>query len=164
MRRRSIPAYAGDPYLGQAHQVHVRSIPAYAGDPHLPHHAKAGYAVYPRLRGGSHLRARSRRAAHGLSPPTRGIRPLTRRHPLPLRSIPAYAGDPHGGSIGLSNLKVYPRLRGGSGAMRPEPSRISGLSPPTRGILMIFILATLFGRSIPAYAGDPSRTQDAARS
>ena len=50
----------------------------------------------------------------GLSPPTRGILSMAPAPYAPMRSIPAYAGDP----IDLSGLgikgKVYPRLRGGS--------------------------------------------------
>ena len=51
---------------------------------------------------------------YGLSPPTRGIRSLWMWEAMPVRSIPAYAGDPVFPRLRQSQLKVYPRLRGGS--------------------------------------------------
>ena len=55
--------------------------------------------------------------------------------------------------------KVYPRLRGGSRVMMSAASMMSGLSPPTRGILRLIPADMVGARSIPAYAGDPSRAR-----
>ena len=73
---------------------HLRSIPAYAGDPITRSKPYSRTAVYPRLRGGSGIKVAVVIPHEGLSPPTRGIPSrLFLRH-SPLRSIPAYAGDP----------------------------------------------------------------------
>ena len=70
-------------------------------------------------------------------------------------SIPAYAGDPRATHILTAHKKVYPRLRGGSRIERVNGLPFAGLSPPTRGIRGIAPKGCGFGRSIPAYAGDP---------
>ena len=132
-----------------------RSIPAYAGDPHPLPSQSLVRRVYPRLRGGS---SRTRLPASnqwGLSPPTRGIRACAVLASIWGRSIPAYAGDPAWIGCPIPPHTVYPRLRGGSYANRyPDPGD-EGLSPPTRGIRIVPAITQSWGRSIPAYAGDP---------
>ena len=112
-----------------------RSIPAYAGDPKEANRLERQLEVYPRLRGGSRNRAYHHTAARGLSPPTRGIRLSRLRLCPPLRSIPAYAGDPVLASNQRLPITVYPRLRGGSCYLVVGELPADGLSPPTRGIL-----------------------------
>ena len=131
------------------------SIPAYAGDPLLCSHHNAAARVYPRLRGGSPLFVLRRQRVLGLSPPTRGIPYLATRVSSSAGSIPAYAGDPCrvGGSLLIRT--VYPRLRGGSSSWLACAMPASGLSPPTRGILLCETSRHARRGSIPAYAGDP---------
>ena len=72
-----------------------------------------------------------------------------------LRSIPAYAGDPHQPANLDAAAAVYPRLRGGSRALPLGLLFSQGLSPPTRGIQVRHLDASVCVGSIPAYAGDP---------
>ena len=131
------------------------SIPAYAGDPAYGTLSHCHIAVYPRLRGGSRLGYMFGTAQRGLSPPTRGIRRLSDFVSNLPRSIPAYAGDPRPVSLDYRNLRVYPRLRGGSSRFIDARSTAPGLSPPTRGIQRLRQSPKRVRRSIPAYAGDP---------
>ena len=85
---RGIPRSNTHPYRA------TRSIPAYAGDPQIPDTATRIAAVYPRLRGGSGDKGAIKMKCKGLSPPTRGILPLTDKGVCVDGSIPAYAGDP----------------------------------------------------------------------
>ena len=94
-----------------------RSIPAYAGDPITAIAPIYCHRVYPRLRGGSRQSAAAAVGGSGLSPPTRGIRMNSSTLKLRCGSIPAYAGDPVHFRLCISQLGVYPRLRGGSYAL-----------------------------------------------
>ena len=133
----------------------ARSIPAYAGDPATNAAAPRLSPVYPRLRGGSTPSSAQNAAGSGLSPPTRGILIYQLPRLLWQRSIPAYAGDPVMSARNAISRAVYPRLRGGSLSYRRPPSQRGGLSPPTRGILILPVYRCRIGGSIPAYAGDP---------
>ncbi len=136
------------------------SIPAYAGDPRYRRRHRQAARVYPRLRGGSPFNVHIRWAIAGLSPPTRGIQTEQKMRQDNGRSIPAYAGDPAKARRYRLAVRVYPRLRGGSGSPKPDYLRVTGLSPPTRGIrLGINPRVTMWG-SIPAYAGDPVRSKE----
>ena len=132
-----------------------RSIPAYAGDPGCEQDVRRAARVYPRLRGGSVALAAALLPDGGLSPPTRGIPPRGRPISCRQRSIPAYAGDPAEGRRQAQRRRVYPRLRGGSEADEAVLNRLQGLSPPTRGIRAADAGFSTNERSIPAYAGDP---------
>ena len=133
-------------------------------------------AVYPRLRGGTWGGAAALFAANGLSPPTRGNR-LRSHHPRGHHgSIPAYAGEPtvyawtgtlaevyprlRGGTapcaISTCHALVYPRLRGGTVSHMVRSSCMNGLSPPTRGNLVVLLAERPADGSIPAYAGEPA--------
>ena len=133
------------------------SIPAYAGDPHPAYLRQLSAWVYPRLRGGSNAIIRHGITAGGLSPPTRGILCYLGFSLIANRSIPAYAGDPFCAAAARAIRTVYPRLRGGSEPRLMAISPPCGLSPPTRGIHLQAHPQVQAFRSIPAYAGDPSR-------
>ena len=132
-----------------------RSIPAYAGDPGTPRCTETATRVYPRLRGGSALGLSKQGRVGGLSPPTRGILRCGGGLGWSRGSIPAYAGDPGAWGAGLRWRRVYPRLRGGSSALRARMGCTKGLSPPTRGIRRRRAAHSESEGSIPAYAGDP---------
>ena len=80
--------------------------------------------------------------ANGLSPPTRGILALIQEDASPIRSIPAYAGDPATEHGRVQAAQVYPRLRGGS----RHGCAVRGAGWHGQ-------------RSIPAYAGDPPQAE-----
>ena len=91
----------------------------------------------------------------GLSPPTRG-NPMRAGAAIGAAgSIPAHAGEPKYRNGIAANVAVYPRPRGGTGGHGGPMSDERGLSPPTRGNLLNLFDDILFGRSIPAHAGEP---------
>ena len=96
-----------------------RSIPACAGEPVDQSLFNKEPGVYPRVCGGTGPVSAQFLACRGLSPRVRG-NPLDRDlRPLSVRSIPACAGEP--GSPTLQNLeiKVYPRVCGGTAEKQP---------------------------------------------
>ena len=72
------------------------------------------------------------------------------------RSIPAYAGEPLRWAELAGWLRVYPRVCGGTVAVRRERHRRQGLSPRMRGNPCSGVASWLCVGSIPAYAGEPS--------
>ena len=93
----------------------MRSIPAHAGEPGDNRAVWIRLAVYPRPRGGTNAAPKSITSSGGLSPPTRGNRRSSTRLQNSVGSIPAHAGEPAALAGDVSNAKVYPRPRGGTG-------------------------------------------------
>ena len=91
-----------------------RSIPANAGEPLARHPGWPPDTVYPRERGGTWHRRPHLPSRRGLSPRTRGNRPLCPACPDAPGSIPANAGEPECGEIDKHFGGVYPRERGGT--------------------------------------------------
>ena len=75
---------------------------------------------------------------------------------LPVRSIPAHAGEPEGTRRELRRAKVYPRPRGGTQTRIVDLDLAQGLSPPTRGNLADQPKGPEIRGSIPAHAGEPT--------
>ena len=171
----SIPAPAGEPGLandvGDEVRVYPRacggtaigtaqlamvgltgSIPAPAGEPNAAWRCtrSSGWPVYPRACGGYPLSAGRPvypRACGGTLPQ----RPI-----IPVRSIPAPAGEPIQPHGNRKDRQVYPRACGGTAVTpRTKPPR-SGLSPRLRGNLGRRGAPKLALGSIPAPAGEPS--------
>ena len=113
-------------------------------------------AVYPRPRGGTLPAAISHSHSTGLSPPTRGNHPRAANSKRRDRSIPAHAGEPEGGRRQEPPTPVYPRPRGGTVGATRIFYRVKGLSPPTRGNLILPLHGAGSNRSIPAHAGEPT--------
>ena len=158
-----------------------RSIPAHAGEPGSPSDPRRRRGVYPRPRGGTCYPSGGFSSRSGLSPPTRGNRQSAPPCSGIRRSIPAHAGEPSRTPATASGREVYPRPRGGTRKSPPESSaggraevyprprggtegvRIptspaGGLSPPTRGNHTDVVELADYLRSIPAHAGEPTRT------
>ncbi len=74
------------------------------------------------------------------------------------RSIPAHAGEPTSRPKKPSRSGVYPRPRGGAWRHLCEAAVSGGLSPPTRGSHNPPVSSWIRLRSIPAHAGEPSRS------
>ena len=131
------------------------SIPAHAGKPNaVPIWKLAGW-VYPRPRGEAALMLWGFVSVAGLSPPTRGS-PRVDRVEEPARgSIPAHAGKPPCRSRRADCGRVYPRPRGEARQGPRNGDGERGLSPPTRGSLVIVIAIPISIGSIPAHAGKP---------
>ena len=91
----------------------------------------------------------------GLSPRVRGNRaPAVGRRSLP-GSIPACTGEPFRIRSIKSGVKVYPRVYGGTAALRRTVAEMSGLSPRVRGNLEQPDGKSNMARSIPACTGEP---------
>ena len=114
--------------------------------------------VYPRPCGGAARRPWKRRTAIGLSPPVRGSQVLGLQAVHCARSIPARAGEPKLDHGFLGWRRVYPRPCGGAPGSLDKLAHGPGLSPPVRGSQLHEKLDKLKERSIPARAGEPSRS------
>ena len=137
----SIPAYAGEPW--------GRSMPAMAS------------GVYPRVCGGTAWNRAGIIGRAGLSPRMRGNHCNGQTWGRSIRSIPAYAGEPSRGRAVVFSHQVYPRVCGGTPVLPRQSRRDGGLSPRMRGNHHALPFRILIQRSIPAYAGEPSRSSSA---
>ena len=114
--------------------------------------------VYPRARGGAGLPASPANLMLGLSPRTRGSQATDRAGGQLAGSIPAHAGEPSAGPIDRRSPGVYPRARGGAIPRVFCASRLRGLSPRTRGSHPARPRREGVLGSIPAHAGEPTRS------
>ena len=111
--------------------------------------------VYPRTHGGTTVAHCEDLCREGLSPHTRGNRPILR---LPRRlggSIPAHTGEPTSRLPSRTVHWVYPRTHGGTRSANSFVRSRSGLSPHTRGNLYFMSPDDIPLRSIPAHTGEP---------
>ena len=131
------------------------SIPACAGEPARPHSSAPWPRVYPRVCGGTRRSCAWPWHRRGLSPRVRGNQATTCLWTAWRGSIPACAGEP-GIPVGQPQLTtVYPRVCGGTAAMRGRSRRPAGLSPRVRGNRPVLLYPLRSIRSIPACAGEP---------
>ncbi len=150
------PHARGNPGKLGAFSGRMGSIPACAGEPIDTRSLLRGFAVYPRMRGGTTLCACEVVPEPGLSPHARG-------NPFPFAaevsmvgSIPACAGEPKQASRDHRKMWVYPRMRGGTMNHRDYDAWLVGLSPHARGNHVgQGTNAGVYG-SIPACAGEPT--------
>ena len=152
----SIPAHAGEPWVGHAGRNHRRvypracggthrdgglrrahggSIPAHAGEPSLTTILSRSLRVYPRACGGT-VRERPVGTAR-------------------TGSIPAHAGEPFAPPPEPGRPRVYPRACGGTVRCRCTFGSETGLSPRMRGNHSEGEPGSVHGGSIPAHAGEP---------
>ncbi len=131
------------------------SIPVCTGEPAYPRHGPALAPVYPRVYGGTALRAEESASASGLSPRVRGNHRCRADHRLRVGSIPACTGEPLARTPGRRTRAVYPRVYGGTiSPLKRFPAEL-GLSPRVRGNLWSGRGLTGRFRSIPACTGEP---------
>ena len=131
-----------------------RSIPACAGEAPEYGGVKAQFRVYPRVCGGSRIRAGRMPCSGGLSPRVRGKPKLDKSRNPASGSIPACAGEAPLDQQDTSWGWVYPRVCGGSGAPPRRCRPNCGLSPRVRGKLTHPPHRRRRLRSIPACAGE----------
>ena len=112
------PRVRGNHAIGNARRVRRRSIPACAGEPRPPFQRACPARVYPRVCGGTQTIEDTIDTLQGLSPRVRGN--LDTRHLVPPRdgSIPACAGEPPLRVPEPHAAVVYPRVCGGTRAMK----------------------------------------------
>ena len=169
------PRGRGNPSTGPSGAERKRSIPAWAGEPHSPTMWTRRHRVYPRVGGGTPRRPYGIGCNPGLSPRGRGNpwrrhvhnqrrgsipawagEPARRRSvSFPLRSIPAWAGEPFALGCGRGLCRVYPRVGGGTALVCCATLPAQGLSPRGRGNPDGKAYSTIPDRSIPAWAGEP---------
>ena len=131
------------------------SIPACAGEPLLLGSVSAKGQVYPRVCGGTYPCLVHPLCGLGLSPRVRGNRCFEGAGCGPLRSIPACAGEPLLQTSPSIEVKVYPRVCGGTICMRRRLRGCQGLSPRVRGNPVSSMSWPIVVGSIPACAGEP---------
>ena len=149
------PRGRGNPAEMDEAEIRRRSIPAWAGEPLGYDYPALGPAVYPRVGGGTLEMVECLLHVRGLSPRGRGNHQSPGHPPGGLRSIPAWAGEPGRLTPASATRAVYPRVGGGTrpGAGRARPPR--GLSPRGRGNPAWRRSRSASSGSIPAWAGEP---------
>ena len=131
------------------------SIPACAGEPKRTTCTSPAPRVYPRVCGGTSIRAPRTSRSAGLSPRVRGNRGRGAGSRREHGSIPACAGEPSGWWRALTISTVYPRVCGGTDIQRAKSRHRAGLSPRVRGNRAPCGSSRTRTRSIPACAGEP---------
>ena len=149
------PRVRGNPGQQQAPAVLGGSIPACAGEPHRPRPALPLRRVYPRVCGGTIVAPFLPVAMAGLSPRVRGNPVASKLRYRPTRSIPACAGEPASFPRTDAMTTVYPRVCGGTPALRLKLWQAWGLSPRVRGNHRLRGRPPCGDGSIPACAGEP---------
>ena len=119
--------------------------------------------VYPRVCGGTTIRARRTSSISGLSPRVRGNPFHHTSSPTEIGSIPACAGEPQTPSPSNCRRRVYPRVCGGTREATRQPQAARGLSPRVRGNRAYRRHPARLHRSIPACAGEPGRLRKSGR-
>ena len=137
---------------------YVRSIPAWAGKPKGLTKSSGSTRVYPRVGGETTSTTGPLSRSTGLSPRGRGNPSGASGSHTAMRSIPAWAGKPVAPGHAAGTGWVYPRVGGETLRRRPCHPRLRGLSPRGRGNLLDNPRALPTWRSIPAWAGKPSKS------
>ena len=132
-----------------------RSIPAWAGEPVARYSGDGFNTVYPRVGGGTMNTLNNQVAQTGLSPRGRGNPPGSAGAAAAGGSIPAWAGEPAAGAAPTASGGVYPRVGGGTTSTRRTWPTRSGLSPRGRGNPLTLNNPNGDRGSIPAWAGEP---------
>ncbi len=133
----------------------MRSIPACTGEPVWPKSLFLKERVYPRVYGGTFLPLLAFCFALGLSPRVRGNRSRIQTEGRVNRSIPACTGEPLKERLFILEMKVYPRVYGGTVDGSRTVVKTLGLSPRVRGNLGYRRHRVRIQRSIPACTGEP---------
>ena len=110
-----------------------RSIPACAGEPATARSWNSETGVYPRVCGGTRVNHAYPEGTKGLSPRVRGNQTGESGRGLPMRSIPACAGEPSANGRSSTRDGVYPRVCGGTTCKADGRPSAQGLSPRVRG-------------------------------
>ena len=152
------PRARGSPESGVTDQYITGSIPAGAGEPPTALDRLLSDRVDPRGRGGAHLDPAGLGVVGGRSPRARGSLDGARVTPRLFGSIPAGAGEPRRPPKPRAGRGVDPRGRGGAMPVARNVSRMPGRSPRARGSLDCNGLSIFIIGSIPAGAGEPTRS------
>ena len=127
------PRVRGKRHRKRISRPSLRSIPACAGETVSVSGGDDAEGVYPRVCGGNTAAFRFSAPSRGLSPRVRGKRGRPIVVGIPIRSIPACAGETHSGGRAAALSGVYPRVCGGNHRVSSIRSYGIGLSPRVRG-------------------------------
>ena len=152
------PLTRGTPRRPRAAHPSDRSIPAHAGNTRLSGWLSPPRAVHPRSRGEHSSPCSVSRSARGPSPLTRGTLGKNGLKVLGWRSIPAHAGNTSDGKGRGLHRTVHPRSRGEHQRSLGVQGEWTGPSPLTRGTRGIQACGQRLRRSIPAHAGNTSKS------
>ena len=137
------------------------SIPAWAGKPRIGHWYHIREQVHPRVGGETQRAALQKHLWYGPSPRGRGNRGRVLPGTWQRGSIPAWAGKPQRGRRPAASPAVHPRVGGETILIIYGTEFSTGPSPRGRGNPMPDVQASLYQRSIPAWAGKPRRNRPA---
>ena len=135
------------------------SIPAGAGEPDSTVGTLGFPGVYPRGCGGTAHSCLDLQPSSGLSPRVRGNHWHSDGELSHFGSIPAGAGEPSPETFGCATQEVYPRGCGGTLYDARDRAKALGLSPRVRGNHLVADGLLGARGSIPAGAGEPSRSR-----
>ena len=138
------------------------SIPACAGEPCFCSSSRTRPRVHPRVCGGAFISTPIRCDTMGPSPRVRGSHHLLNPQKSRPGSIPACAGEPWCSTERPLSRWVHPRVCGGAAATTALAEAEKGPSPRVRGSLRAVRGDTILAGSIPACAGEPSRSYRSA--
>ncbi len=110
-----------------------RPIPAWAGEPWARPSTASTVRAYPRMGGGTVVLAGTAAELMGLSPHGRGNRLQCKSGGHRRGPIPAWAGEPSMIRCSSTTCGAYPRMGGGTQAIRAQGFDPQGLSPHGRG-------------------------------
>ena len=147
------PLTRGKLCLWSARAFQPGTIPAHAGKTSRAASRQKSARDYPRSRGENLGLEMPQTAGQGLSPLTRGKRGGIREHAGRRGTIPAHAGKTLSSSGRTDTQRDYPRSRGENAPIFPHLSRRRGLSPLTRGKLIVARWLGWPAGTIPAHAG-----------
>ena len=137
----------------------MRSIPAHAGETNRYRYRSRDDQVDPRSRGGDLFAKCPVMCIMGRSPLTRGRRSEGVTEAPRLGSIPAHAGETTAALPRRRCARVDPRSRGGDARLQRLMRRLRGRSPLTRGRRRGRDAGLAGCGSIPAHAGETSRSR-----
>ncbi len=150
----SSPRMRGTFVLDKGALVDGRFIPAYAGNIKSRPPGLYKKAVHPRVCGEHSLIELRQLRADGSSPRMRGTLLTIFVHLTAHRFIPAYAGNMTCSQSSADKWPVHPRVCGEHNPVRMSIEYKGGSSPRMRGTSAVTLVRNLFGRFIPAYAGN----------
>ncbi len=134
-----------------------RAIPAWAGEPGPTAPARLRRGGHPRVGGGTGQLLAHPVVQRGPSPRGRGNPSRSGGRIARTRAIPAWAGEPSSASISPRRDGGHPRVGGGTMASGMAMGSSRGPSPRGRGNRPGPAKPTRARRAIPAWAGEPRR-------
>ena len=150
------PRGRGNRIARRRRQPRRRTIPAWAGEPRHGHGKVDEAADHPRVGGGTLRGTPERVRFNGPSPRGRG----NPRTPSLLRqcrgTIPAWAGEPSATNTHRADTRDHPRVGGGTTMISDDDASDAGPSPRGRGNRADKAGNSALSWTIPAWAGEPA--------